>query len=171
MGVDCTINLPSNVRLQKVAEVVAIAAGMEPIKQPLNSKAHPDAWYVSVPGLIVRSSCVVTCADIIFQHNGEQHYVMYHFEPGDESRGGRLLMPRSTPFWICVAKRLIDLFGGWVDYQDCDSSYRDYERPPKNDASNCPSDGVHWQKLQERIFSVQPVTEEELTANQKFAAY
>ena len=174
MGVDCKITLPANVRLKDVADVIGVAAGFKPEKSPLGSR-HPDSWAVHVPGVRVSSfnhAGLESCAKI--ELVGETvdgvkyHYAMYHFEYDD---GKRLLNPRSTAFWLGIGHRLVDFFGGSLDYQDCDDSDKDYHVLGKHNRSNQPTDGKDWQDLQERMFAVKPLTKSELKRFDKLAAY
>jgi hypothetical protein len=97
----------------------------------------------------------------------------YHFEFGGyrEKGDSRGIIMRSWACNIVVCKKLVDFFGGWVDYQDCDSIDVDYNVKPKSDKMNCPEDGDEWQNLQERIMAVQPITQEELDDAERHAAY
>ena len=174
MGVDCKIILPANVRLKDVADVIGVAAGFKPEKSPLGS-SHPDSWAVRVPGVRVSSfNCqgLESCAKIELvgetMDGVKDHYVMYHFEYDD---GQRLLAPRSTAFWLGIGHRLVDFFGGSIDYQDCDDSYKDYSVPGKSDELNQPEGGDEWDSLQERMFAVKPLTKEELKRFNKLTAY
>lgn len=169
MGVDCKIYLPDNVQIHDVARVMGIAAGLPFTKEPIG---HEDAWSVKVEGAYIDPSRVVTLANISLSGkliDGEfRHDAIYHFEA---SQKGRLLMPRSTAFWIGIGRRLVDFFGGHVDYNDCDEIYDDYIKIPKSRRHNSPQDGKPWQKFQQRIAEVKPLTQEELIAFDIFASY
>lgn len=169
MGVDCNIHLPSNVQVKDVASVIGVAAGLKSERKLLG---HTDGWYLHVNGVEVIASPVVTLADILLNGkmiDGElRHEISYHFEPCCGS--GRLLMPRSTAFWIAIGRRLVDFFGGHMSYQDCDPS-EDYTKWPKSNRLNCPQDGKPWQKFQERKEAVLPLTHADLVYCDEFAAY
>lgn len=162
MGVDCSISFPSRVRLHDVADVVAILCGAKAARKPL--RGCDGAYYAHIEGLKVKGcDSPAGCATIIF----EDQCFLYHFEFGDF--GERGIMPRSTAENIAMCKRLADFFGGRVDFSDCDSTEVDYfvEEQPDINASN----GAAWQRLQDCKLAVQPLTDEEIAACEKFAAY
>lgn len=169
MGVDCRCYLPAWVRVYDVALVLGILSGLEKSKKPLISA---DGWYTEVAGVRVVSGgdsqpqCVwIDCATVSRPRVG----VLYHFEPSYGK--GRLLMPRSRPFWIAACRRLVDFFGGELDYNDCDESDIDYTVPAKPWEEISPEDGPAWQALQQRLFDLEPLSEEELAWAQTVAAY
>ena len=80
-------------------------------------------------------------------------------------------MPRSTASNIALGKRLVDFFGGFVDYNDCDNSDSDYAVAEKT-ADECdPQDGQPWDDFQERMFNLKPITKEEIEACRQYSAY
>jgi len=95
--------------------------------------------------------------------------VTYHFEP--DNGAGRLLLPRSTPFWIALGVRLVDFFGGTVDYSDCDSVDVDYQVAAKSALDNGPTDGEAWNVMQQRIIDLKPLSRQEIEAAAAFASY
>lgn len=166
MSVDCRIYLPGNVRVRDVAKVIGRLMGCEAKKEPLGSSYHPDAWSVNVSGVSVKAGCVEGMADIFIKSKqakaGESQLSwFYHFE-ADTFPGMRVMLPGSRPLSKAIGKRLVEFFGGKVDYSDCDEKDIDYQRPAKKDSENCPNDGKPWQRLQQRIFDVKPLTEEEI---------
>lgn len=171
MGVDCKIYLPANVRIRDVAKVIGVVTGCAIHHRNLSSY-DGDGWYVDVPAVELDRSSMVTLASVYIRRKtidgADDHYVLYHFEG---SGGRRLMMPRSTAFWIAVGVRLVTFFGGSIDFQDCDDVDADLHVDPKSDAMNCPEDGVEWQNLQERIAALKPITEEEWRSFDEFAAY
>ena len=165
MGVDCRVTLPDRVRVQDVADVIAACAGNRPERC---SFGQGRGWYADVPGVKV-SGCDGTpgMASIIFPDvNGESRIVYYHFE---WSSGGRGMLPPSTPFWVAIAKRLVDFFGGSVDYGDADDSEQDYTRPWREDCRA--EDGAEWEAFQERKMRVTPLTLGEFEEARRVAAY
>jgi hypothetical protein len=165
MGVDTKIMLPGRVRLQDVARVLGALAGCK-----TELKVKPTYVYCQVDDVKVDNSHTPECANIRWTGGGElkpDGYVMFHYEPCEFD--GRLLMPRSTPWWIAAGKRLVDFFGGKVDFNDCDDVDVDYERPSPGDIA--PSDGEPWREFQRRMSEVKAITAEDLAANDKLAAY
>lgn len=166
MGVDCKIYLPDNVRIRDVAHVIAISAGLKP-----RWGGSGKAKWVEVP-VEVRNTSYPSMAEIAIYGDlvdGEKrHFVYYHFEC---SKDGRQLMPRSTAFWIAIAHKLVDFFGGTIDYNDCDDVDIDYSKDANSRLVNAPEGNKEWDAFQERLFNVKPITKEELEHYDIFAAY
>jgi len=170
MGVDCGINLPDNVRVKDVAQIIGIAAGLT----PQWGGSHGAKW-VEVPGADVTNTIIPEMVEIAIRSLGHllidgdaMHTVNYHFE---SDNNGRSLNPRSTAFWLAVAHRLVDFFGGTIDYQDCDDVEVDYFVPANVRSVNSPSDNEEWDLFQQRKFEVKPITKEELLHYDNLAAY
>ena len=174
MGVDCKILLPAGVRIDDVATVIGACAGLAKSKYHFSSGEGREVWSCRVKDVKVESfgedAYLVACARITWanDHKAKPNgYVMYHFE-GD-SRGRRLLSPRSTAWWITVGRRLVGFFGGIVDYNDCDAKDADYRRPPRKNLA--PEDGKPWRDFQEALYAVKPITEAEVAKCKRYANY
>jgi hypothetical protein len=171
MGVDCKTYLPPNVRIRDVANILGIAAGLKP--HMYQSEQFSDSSWAEVNGVSVSGSGIVTLANIDLRGDMvdgmKHHFVSYHFEASHS--GDRLLMPRSTAFWIACMKRLVDFYGGRIDFNDCDDTDVDYEVPPKSNEENCPEDGDEWDDFQKRVLAVEPVTKAEMEYLDGVAAY
>ncbi len=162
MGIDCRIILPGNVRIRDVSDVMGAAAGLRPEQYQIDGKGI----FMRVPGVVVSgygTQGLETCARITFL----DHEVMYHFE----YRGGcRLLIPRSTPFWLAIGYRLVEFFGGELIAMDCDDKVV-FSRPARDDSWNHAEDGEPWARLQKRKLEVRPLDAEELDTAKSLAAY
>ena len=161
MGVDTSIVLPGDVRVADAAKVIGILAGQEK-----RWEETTGARWVEVEGVTVKSydtDALVGCALIEFA----DHHVMWHFEV---EHGKRLIMPRSTPFWLAVGKALVDFFGGTVDYQDCDATDVDYEAHTPR-LHNDPEDDGPWDAFQQALYDIQPLTKADIKAMREHAAY
>ncbi len=154
MGVDCRIMLPGNVRIRDVMTVIGVAVGFQPIKIELQG----GSYSIDVPKGSVVAESTFTPDMVMIKFDGR--HVNWFFEV--DSFNGRLLYPKSTPFWCLVGHRLVDFFGGSVDYNDCDLSEKDYKRRNKSDKLNRPTDGDEWHSLQDRMAAVRPITLAEL---------
>jgi len=176
MGVDCKITLPNSARIRDIANAMGVLAGL-PAKQvhiPGSNGFHFD-----VQGVTTKPSSMAECALIDLKGviiDGEpHHHVLYHFEWEGRGNGdfvrqqSRGMLPRSTPFWIAMAKRLVLHFGGEVDFNDCDSSECDFTHPenPLNGATN----GSAWNQHQRSIFALAPLTKADLTEAAQYASY
>jgi hypothetical protein len=185
MGVDCNIYLPGNVRVQDVAKVVAVLAGRKVVLETMiggGLSAMVEGWRVeptSIPEMArIAVSGPLSDAAQKARSDAGGCYCYFHFEC--DGADGRLLSPRSTPFWIAVGRGLVNFFGGAVDYNDCDDGNANYKRLPRNanykrlpraNSENCPTGGTAWETLQKRIAAVKPLAPEHFDAVNKFAAY
>jgi hypothetical protein len=80
--------------------------------------------------------------------------VAYHFEVSRPNAGRRLAVLGANHDATRVARALVDFFGGFADFNDCDDTERDYEQPDRSDAENCPEDGAEWDALQARMWAL-----------------
>ncbi len=168
MGVDTNIRLPEDVRVRDVAEAIGILAGLK----PRWADGDENKW-VEVPGAKVEGyKDIPSCANIMLKgkmaDGMDEHHVMFHYEP-DAPHGGRLLSPRSTPFWIAVGLGLAKFFGGSVCFNDCDGKVNKRFKKPRR--ANNPSDGGPWHKFQHEMMAIKPLTAADPEAVRKFAAY
>ena len=155
MGICTYIHLPDNVRFDDVAKVVAIAAGLQPEFRTF--AGQPGSGYVRVPGIDAKNSLFSAG---IGEINFDGRHALYHFE---SSYGGRLLNCGGSQFWCAVGRRLVDFFGGYVDYNDCDDIAADYKRRPKSRAVNAPTSDSNWMKFQNRLMRVKRIHMDELS--------
>ena len=166
MGIDCKIYLPANVAIDNVANVIGILAGAKSKKHYFQDDIK-GGWSTEVEGVKITTSGIPTCAYIEIQGLSEASrkcrennfiHVLYHFET---PTGERLLMPSSNNFWIAISKKLVDFFGGRVDFNDCDSVEINYKVEPKEDKFNNPQDGDEWYNLQNRLLELKPLTDDD----------
>lgn len=160
MGVDTCIYIPDTVRIRDLANAIGILAGL---------KIETENEYKTVKGIEVKNSSVLGCVDIDFKSpiDKENHNVMLHLEP--KMRNYKLLMPRSTPFWLAIGIRLINHFGGLMDFNDSDAI--DFDESRQENPLNGAYDGETWRMKQEELYSLEPMTKEEVNAMNKYAAY
>jgi hypothetical protein len=172
MGVDCCIYVPSDARLDDIVKVMAIAAGAPHQRVNLSG----GAWYVKTEGARVESgnNFLALCPHIHFDMKTidgvDRHFVMFHAEASGQHGAYRLLMPRSTPFWIAMGLKLITFFGGKMDANDSDSNRIDFRRK-KPRKWNDPEDGIPWHKLQEDMEKVKPISIKDMVAVRHLAGY
>ena len=173
MGVDTKLTLPGNVRVQDVAKVMGVLAGLKPEQYSI---AGSKGVFVRVDGATVGTTHSAYMAEIELSApdghtliDGERsHSVLYFFE--DEG-GRRLLMPKSTPFWIAVCRGLADFFGGMVDYNDCDDRSVNYRVKFKSNTENQPRTDEPWDEFHLRILNLTPLTKDDLVEMSEFASY
>lgn len=168
MSVDCNIYLPSYVRVEDVATVIAGAMGF---------KVETHEGYSWARQHDVKIVCTNNPALLSLQFGPSpadpQDHSWYYFLEGDDqiNPGSRCLHTRSYKEIIAVGRRLVNFFGGRIDYQDCDSRERDYVRPWKKPDEVCPTNGKPWTDFQKRLLAVKPLTAAELDKAQTHAAY
>lgn len=157
MGVDCRIMLPGNVRIRDVMTVMAGAAGFEVKRRDFGNN---PGWSAKAEGVEAKtpSGSDGSYTYITF----DNRHVYFTFEP--DNRIGRLLYPRSTPFWAMMGYRLVDFFGGTLDINDCDAIDVDYKKRAGSNERNCPTDGDAWYAFQNRLLKVKPITLKEMEA-------
>jgi hypothetical protein len=166
MGVDCRVFLPARVRIHDVATVIGAALGNEVERLPLGTNTR-DGTYARVRNTEVKPSSVAGCAEIHTRDGDAARYFLYHFE-GDED-GSRCIMPRAWARNIALCVRLAEFFGGRVDYSDSDD--REIDRFVHEQPDISAESGAAWERLQERLAAVQPITEAEVAAYERFASY
>ena len=179
MGVDTVIRLPENVRVDDVTDVIGILVGKKAHKKTFDQVIQSEGWHTRVDGVDTApsiSGCVqihITKGlsdDATRARDGQNDapFVLYFFE---SERGGRLLSPPSTTFWIAVGKGLVKFFGGTIDYNDCDDSNIDYRVAKKSRSINAPSDGKAWYTFQERKLNLKALTKKDFDVVRKHSAY
>ena len=176
MGIDTNIYLAPNVRAKDVSQLIGVLVGAKhngpsigPVLERDERGQSKDVFF-KVDGVKVEPchSTLPTCAYVTIQHLNEAAAEvrgctaiqwMYHFECN--RKGMRLMMPRMCNSSIVIGRRLVDFFGGEVDYNDCDAVKVDYSQPWKSDAENCPEDGEEYWNLYRRMAAEKPITKEE----------
>ena len=161
MGIDTIIKLPTSVGIENVANTIGALAGLPVVKIPLGQ----NSYYAKTQGVCIEHTSVPYMQKICLEGNlidGQNyHYVLYFFE--SSSWDGILLNPPSTNFWVAVAKRLVDIFGGEVDYNDCDDIKADYTNSKFGTIDeNRPSGGESWKKFQDMLLNIKPITQNEM---------
>jgi hypothetical protein len=94
-----------------------------------------------------------------------QHSVSFHFEYN--SKGEKGISPESTPFWIALSKKLVDFYGGKIDYKDTDLSDLDYEVKSQRRYVTHET----WQKNENAKFAIKPLTIMDLKEVENDAAF
>jgi len=169
MGVDATVQLPPYSKIIHVADVVGKLCGCESELKPLGGS---DAVFSNVQGVSYKPSTIAELAQIVVENPSLFDVpvlsVWYHFENDDD--GNRCLRQRSFPRWIALFQRLADFFGGLVEYKDSNEGI-DYRVPFKPLDEVAPATGKPWDTFQRRIHNLPPVSEEEVAACARLAAY
>jgi len=154
------IYFPADVRIKDVMAVIGILCGCEKTKVHLDGR---DGWFTRVgdsPNVSVSNTptpdYVTICTGPSI--NGERFRGGYFFE---SRNSGRELHCDRDPFCHIVGIRLIQFFGGQIDFDDCDGCDCDYECPKPRKKNN-PSGGESWQAFQKDLMNLLPIREEDL---------
>jgi hypothetical protein len=175
MSNNVNVWFPPTVRVDYVARALAILSGQKAIWERIGD----DTWATHVRNCDVKTTNVPQMVDIRWTtSNGEKRSAYYHFEAdghigfGGPQAGWRLFTMTSTPKNVALAKRLVDVFGGRVVYQDVGPKTfgrPDYKRPEyKYNAAN---DGSAWWKLQRHMLTIKVLTTEEIEVCDGKAGY
>lgn len=159
MGANCKIILPANVRMRDVLAVIGIAVGYEAKVSTLSSGGLSIDMPHDGPRFELADSRSNDFGYIKF--DGRQGY--WSYEPDyDDAIGKRFFGPTSTAFWCLVGKRLVDFFGGSIDYNDCEGDGPDYKVRERTNKQNYPKDNPEWDVFYHRLLAVEPITQEEM---------
>ena len=170
MGANCVIHLPGDVRVDDVAEVCGILAGL-----PFEWTESGKAKWVTVPGASVKtSSSTPEMVTVLLEgkliDGTDHHFAHYFFEDMDRGTTDKVFHPTSNPFWCAVGKGLVDFFGGKADWNDCDKGSFNY-RKAKPRKTNAPSKDEPWDEFQLAVSKIKPLTKKDLKAAEKVSAY
>ena len=172
MGVNTCIYLSPASQLYDVASAIGILVGL-PVEKNLLF-GNSNCWYAYVRGVTTKPTSVPEMAQIDIRGKSSvvrlPISVYFHFET-EIIDGGRLLSLQSQPIWLAVGCRLVDFFGGYVDYNDSDDKDVDYCMPIKCLHEIAPNDNHLWSKFQERLADIKPLTEAEIESYRKYAVY
>jgi hypothetical protein len=165
MGVDCNAYLYQSADARDVAAVLAALAG-NTIKEDAHGNAGGEA-------VIVRRAHIDDMLRIEFPSPADPkcptHACAFFFNADGPRHAFRLVMMRSTAFWIAAARGLVDVFGGFADYSDSDTSEVDYARFEAKVMAA--TDGDAWRERQDRILSVKAIAPADLMLCEQWAAY
>lgn len=162
MGVNTLIYLKPSMSTREICDVIGILKGAKKTKSSLTDTVD----YIKVEHSQVKPSCVAECCELHLE-NG---YYLLHYEPDyTPIEGARLIMPRSQSEEIAIGKRLVDIFGGYVVYQDTDDRKADYiGYPERVYLLNRDKEFDEWQNFLENL---KPLTQKEIKDCEQYAAY
>ena len=175
MSISCDIYLPNDVRFDDVCDVIGILIGHEKhegnlfsagisychvdnVKKRIGAerqepKDRPNIWVrgIDIPGYII----------IMIKNNPIDHvyhWGNFHYETENNMR---LISGNSCAFWHQVGKGLVEFFGGYVDYNDCDNIEKDFESEGMREVNN-PVDDDDWDLFQTDLFELLSLEERKL---------
>jgi hypothetical protein len=181
MGVDTRLTLPPAAEISDVAKAIALLLGKTKAWVSINHSnrtqhglAEPtEHGWVETEGITYsvnnhQPNCATMNIAEIPELYGDGWLFFYHFEFGNG--GNRGMLGGSRAVRIALHRRIVDIFGGTVDYQDCDSKDVDYNRksPAWLGKSN---DDKAFHAKQLALWNIKPIAKDEIDACEKFAAY
>lgn len=181
MGCNTDIYLPTDAHGRDVVKVIGIFAGLKAVRKNFD---RGGGTYVEVEGANETPSTVEGMSDLTIRASkgktlvdGDgQHYCTFHYSARRNGKVFNLAMPTATPFWCAIGKSLIEWFGGVVQYNDCGSEkapnvFRRKRYCPVDKYGLLPDDGAAWERYQDELMQLRPLTSLELKRGRKVAAY
>jgi len=170
MGESCNIYLSADVRINDVINVIGILLGQKKNKNYIEKFWACDVEDVKEYGATNITSenaskenihlrnydTVPTMLEVVIRKNKidkQPHTAYYHFETNN---GMRLLCGGNSDFWHKVGKGLVEFFGGWVDYNDCDSIEKDFEAEKPRGSNHGESD-EEFDAFQNDLWNLKPI--------------
>jgi hypothetical protein len=170
MGVNTDAFLPGGAKLDDIVESIRNLTDADKVELKMGWDGHPPS--MSRGDTYVQGSdyftLLITRADEFgdgtTSHEGSIILGQTHtdivggvekpvIEGGIRVHGGN-----ASAFWVSLLEALVDVFGGVVDYNDCDSTYIDY-RVPRQPASRRSSDDADYDRVRALIENLKTVTD------------
>jgi len=167
MSISCNIYLPNDVSAKSLITAVAYLLGATRKKMELNPKgdsfaawclreevgfeANKETKYIYP---ISTHDLQYYCIQIAPTNIDKQwHTGSLFIYPSFEYPNHILLSGGASEFWKTVGVELVKMFGGYTDYNDCDTTDFDLklDKPRK---TNCPNDGNEWDEFQSAFFAL-----------------
>lgn len=175
MGVDTWVKLPPQTRIGDVANAMGILLGKK--KHWFHStgngngqrvKEMTDSGWVEVEGVKVGKEMPVEgCVNITIDGWGQ---TLYHFENSDDQDGSRLMGGGCYGQRIALYRALVDVFGGEIDYNDCDCVDVDYKKKSPYWSTGKYSD-EKYQARQKALWNLKPLSKEDIDYCRQFSSY
>lgn len=135
MGVDTRVQIPPYVRFEDVAKLVAKYCGDPALQKQSHRETTVDfdkpagpqnRWYHSYYDQ-VKTTSVVSLLHFQYQAFGEIPKLMsFHFDTDNhENRflGYKIITARANPLNVAICKKIVDHFGGYIQYADSSDDY------------------------------------------------
>lgn len=156
MASSAKLSLPPNVQVRLVATVAGLCMGRKANLVEVDKAGS----YVEADGVTVTLCGVVGLADINIPSPDpavwdEPTLLVYHFESDPDGR--RIVTAPSEARYLALFTKLVNFFGGRLDYDDCDRVECDLEMMDRTNRANAPVSDVDYAILQERLLAIEPV--------------
>ena len=166
MGCNSNTYLPNDVHAEDVVIAIAYLCGATRKYMSLGGGCGSYAW---IDHAEVRTEPEKKAKYVYITPTTNMQYFIIHIAPTDCDEqwheGSLFLYPNYqhknticlyagvSEFWQKIAIALIDLFGGYADFDDCDAKDVDY-RKAKPRKCNCAGDGKDWQEIQDALLNL-----------------
>jgi len=167
MSVNTHIFLPSDVRCLEVAKTVAVLAGLSPFATDngFDVKGLEIMTLGGMPGPMVRITLTGPMVD-----GAMEHRFCLSYESSELPGHDRQISVRSTAFWVAMGRRLIQVFGGALFYNEYESKEPD-ELEVRQWPYPCEVDDFGCLDLSSRIFKLKPLPIDEMQSAADCAYY
>jgi len=169
MGINSQCYLPNDIQANDIIEAIAFLCGAKRIKMELSgggfAASHDFDEVCDTPGKENKNHKIYVRPTHNIQYftieiapttcDGGHHTGDLFLYPQDaEGHPGRYcLYAGVSDFWKKIDRALVDMFGGEIDDNDCDSIDIDYKRR-KPRKTNTPSDGEAWNEFQTAMLNL-----------------
>jgi len=166
MGCDCNIYLQGDALSHDIMSVLGILLGFEKTKESFSHRLEFD--YVGVKDVaygysdgnnhkIFAKAGLSTPQHFTIEIlnnplDKEWHMLNCHFQYKQ-----LLLSGGSSNFWKTVGTELVKFFGGYIDYNDCDETEKDFSAPCPRIEGNTHEDDPAFHSFQEELWLLKPI--------------
>lgn len=181
MGCNTDIYLPTDVGPHEVRPVIGILAGLKATRQQFNKGkgTHVEVLGSDELGMVYSGfeTLVFKAAKNKTLVDGEgSHFCNFHWAARRNGCLWNLLTPTATPFWCAIGRGLVEWFGGIVQYNDCGSEkspnvFRRQRCCPVDKYGLLPDDGSAWEKYNDELMRLRPLSSLDLKRGYKVASY
>jgi hypothetical protein len=183
MGSNCDVYLPPDVEPDKVARLAGILAGLKATQQDIGRGGDPtiltevEGAGTKTCGISGMDAITLRAPDGLTLVDGEtNHFASFHYCSRYNGRIYNKLYPTSNVFWCALSKRLVQWFGGVLIYNDCGylkgkNVFRSKRHCPVDRHGLLSEDGPSWQKYQDALLKVKPLTMLDIEAANEVSGY
>jgi hypothetical protein len=173
MGINCSAKLSNKATWEYVGMVASVLLGAKATKQKLGA----DSFHAVVEGFNRNTWKPTSMPEYIYiLVNGfvdnpvakaiqDTDELPYHMWYGLEQRS---LYPKATAEKIALTLALVKFFGGEITYNDASCDGPETFPVPKYIGAQ---GGKEWQRLHQEILDLKPLTQADIDACKKWAAY
>ena len=169
MTVNCKIWIETTADFDDIVFVMRAAAGNKVTQEVRN---YGTVYRVDGRLSVMSNDFSPTMITVSFEspvRGGDSHTNIHLNQTDGRHAGQTFLGPVSNPFWGAIGKRLVEVFGGEIVYDDASANPRTFKSPRKKFMGA--DDGKKWQKRQHALGAVEPITVEEMREAELYTAW